>query len=214
VDWEVVDTLDPDIVQWEVVDPSDCGLSGGDCPSNFACWFGTESTQCFPSLGKPRGADCDPAQEVLDCADGLYCVGEPGLAACEPLCVSDTDCAGTEHCLGPLLAEGSFVGLCVCDDADDDGTCDDQQDLVTQDAASDLQDPDSAGDQWTPDGQAPEIFVDAPSLDFQTPLDDVMDSKPKSSSGGCGVSAHAAESNILAILALLLAGLLGRQRRA
>jgi hypothetical protein len=205
VDWEVLDTLEPDGA-WETVTPDTCELGGGDCPQGFACWIGQESVECFASNGKGREEPCDPAAELLDCADGLFCIGELGAATCKDLCVADSGCAGTEHCLGPVLEEGIYVGICVCDDLNDDGTCDDQQDItsVPLDTAAPDPDPvDAATDgQGSADSMNQGDLRDGTLAD-QSSTDDLSTTPPKSKSGGCNLATSAPASGPWALFLLL-----------
>lgn len=103
--------------------PDACALTGGDCPEGTACvpasWGGR---YCRAAGSAEAGEACDPQR--LSCTDGLLCVGEGRLAACQPVCVDANNCAAGQTCA--LVADASEpVGTCSgCPDADGDGDCD------------------------------------------------------------------------------------------
>ncbi|MFH1811302.1 MAG: MopE-related protein [Pseudomonadota bacterium] len=107
--------------------PDNCDLRGGGCSGGLGCYpTRTGATSCYASHGIAEGAACNvELGDLLECADGLMCAGASGATTgrCVPFCLGNTDCGSDEACDAPVFQGLDGVGVCLCIDADGDGSC-------------------------------------------------------------------------------------------
>ncbi len=112
-----------------VPEATPCDFAVGNCPAGMAC-FPTQdgSFQCFESDGLAIGAVCDSNSAEwtsLPCVDAAMCVQVSDNVSdgrCFQACTSDAGCDPLDECFD-IFTDLENVGVCVCRDADGDGTC-------------------------------------------------------------------------------------------
>jgi hypothetical protein len=107
------------------VEPADCSILGGGCPTGTACWSSpTNKTDCFPSDGLGEGDLCPLlALDSRPCVDGLQCVAVGGNTECRQICADESECSVGEACVVAEIPGLPAYGYCACVDEDEDGFC-------------------------------------------------------------------------------------------
>jgi len=73
----------------QLKDPMCDPVSGGPCPSGFACYAFLKSTECDCAGTHTTGGSCS---SVEDCAPGYACISVGGAGTCQKTCKTSADC--------------------------------------------------------------------------------------------------------------------------
>ncbi|MDY0062434.1 MAG: trypsin-like serine protease, partial [Myxococcota bacterium] len=107
----------------------DCGIASEDCPAGKACYPYGDPVEygCFESDEIGLHEVCDASvDDRLVCDDGLICLQVSDRVTdgrCFAFCLTDRDCDALDYCEKPIFRDLDAVGVCLCDNVDEDDYC-------------------------------------------------------------------------------------------